>query len=155
MANGQQDEAQVPAGFKLEADDTTVSGREYPVEFLQAESLDAILAYYEEEGKNPEETVRDIWNSAQKQGAVQSPKSSVRETMDNTESTDADVEEAIENAQAATRAHVIGAPRGSRSGPTQKQAKNFGLAYAEAVAEKGDELTQDELRELREAHGLS
>jgi hypothetical protein len=42
------DETQVPSGFRLESDTTSVGENEYPVEFLQAESLEAVLRYYEE-----------------------------------------------------------------------------------------------------------
>lgn len=162
MSNGNE----VPAGFRLESDTTKVSGHEYGVEFLQAESLEAILDYYEEQGLNPEETVRDIWNAANKQGATQGPKGSVRDALksetytrgsgDEAESFTGDqaVSEAVSDAQNSTRTHIIGAPRGSQSGPTKKQQAEFGQAVSKAMAEKGDTLSKEELQDLREEYGL-
>lgn len=144
---------EVPEGFRLESDTTSVGDDEYGVEFLQAESLDAILAYYEEHAdEDPREIVRDIWNSKQKQGQIQSPKSQVREAQRG--ESEKSVNEAISDAQETTRTGVIGAPRGSRSGPTQKQAQEFGQAIAQAQADKGETLTQAELDEIREEYGV-
>lgn len=77
-------ERNVPAGFVVKPVETEVSGVTYTTEVLQAESLAAILAVYkaEQPDKNPEEIIRDIWNSGNEQGAKQSPKSAVRKAID-------------------------------------------------------------------------
>lgn len=137
----------VPAGFRLDSDETTANGITYPVEFLQAESLDAIVEYYVSEGNSPTEAaniVRDVWNAHNKQGATQSPKSAIRKALEAGEST----EEAIEKAQETTREFVTGAPRQRAGGVTKKEAGNMGVEIAQARAAKGSDLTKAELDEI-------
>lgn len=140
MSNG----FEVPAGFVYVEDTTTADGHTYPVEFLQAESLQAILDYYASEGLDAETVVRDIWNAANKQGATQSPKTPLRKALSEGEG----VEEAVASAQESTRTHIIGAPRG-RS--TKSQHRNFGEALAEFVEENGRKPTPDELASMYES----
>lgn len=144
MANSNE----VPAGFRLDTDTTTVGDIEYPVEYLQAETLDSLVEYYVGQGNSREKAeaiVVGVWNSHNKQGAIQSPKAGIRKAQDDPE---ADVDEAIADAQTTTRQFVTGAPRQRTGGTTKKQAGEMGVAIAEATAEKGSPLTKGELDEI-------
>lgn len=163
MANEQK----VPDGFVLKEGTTTADGVTYPVEYLQAENLEAILAYYEEAGEDAADVILGIWNSANKQGATQSPKTPLRKVLDEASGEGHDVSdydhamevpevaEAMAEAQNSTRTHIIGAPRGATSGPTKKSQHDFGEAVTTAMREKGGPLTQKELDELAQEMGIS
>lgn len=137
----------VPAGFHLESDTTTADGIEYPVEFLQADSVDAILAYYESEGNSraeAESILVGVFNSHNKQNATQGPKAGIRKAK----SEAGDIDAAVAAAQEATRRFVTGAPRQSAGGVTKKAAGEMGIEIAKATAAKGSPLTKAELDEI-------
>ena len=148
-------ERTLPDGFILKAVETTAQGVTYEVEVPQAESIDAVRAFYEAEGKNPDEVLLAIWNAGNEQGAKQGMKQAVR---------DAEGDEAVQAAIAAhkenARLYVQGAPRGGggarhQSGLTKKQREEFGTKVAEAMIAKGGALSKAEMEELAGELGLA
>lgn len=145
---------ELPAGFTLKTVGTSAGGTKYDVEVPQADSIDAVRAFYEAEGKNPDEVLLAIWNAGNEQGAKQGMKQAVR---------DAEGEEAQAAAIAAhqenARLYIQGAPRGGggarhESGLTVKQRQEFGTKVAEAMIAKGGALSQKELDELAREMGI-
>lgn len=135
----------VPTGFRLASGETTASGVTYPVEYLQADSLEAIRAYYESEGHNAEEVLLGIWNAANKQNATQSPKTAIRNALEEANG-DAEAEgvlKAVADAQESTRTFVTGAPRQSE-GFTKKAAHEMGEKVARKFVEKHGRPPTDE-----------
>lgn len=132
----------VPEGFRLDSDTTEVGGLEYAVEYLQAESLRDILAYYAAQGQDGEAVVCGVWNAHNKQGAIQSPKAGIRKAQG---AEDGDVGLAISAAQETTRTFITGAPRQKLGGTTKTAARDMGVAIAEARAKKGSGLSKAEL----------
>ena len=150
----------VPQGFTLASDTTKVGDVEYPIEYLQANALTAVLAYYKEQGHNGEEVLLGIWNSTNKQNASQGPKESIRKAIAEgtykrgsgdeavTFEGDEAVAAAIEDAQEATRTFVTGAPRQSE-GFRKKDAHAMGERVTRAYVEKhGRPPTEEEVEAI-------
>lgn len=138
---------EVPAGFRLESDTTEVSGLEYAIEYLQGQNLDAWIEYYESKGHDPDSVITGILNAANKQGASQAPKSSIRSAMTADDATEESIAEAVAKAQEYTRTHVIGAPRQRTGGMTKKATAEAGLEIARRAEALGRAPTPEELQD--------
>ena len=136
-------------GFRMERDETTASGITYPVEFAQADDLEVYRSYWAEQGHNPDEVLLGIVNAAQKQGATQGPKQSIRDAQNDPEG---DVDAAVQTAQETTASYVIGAPRQRTGGITKKVQHEMGEEITRRVVEKGEALTKDELAAIMDEY---
>lgn len=144
---------EVPAGFTLATYETEAAGVKYPVQYLQAESVDAYRAAWEAQGLNPDEVLLGIVNAAQKQGATQGNKTQVRDAVESGEQ--AEIDAAVAAHQESTAGYLIGAPRGgSRGGPTKKAKAALGEKIAEFVQEHGAMPTKAQLEELGREFGI-
>jgi hypothetical protein len=146
----------LPIGFSLKPVETAAGGTAYTVEVPQAESLDAVLAYYESIGKNANEVLLAIWNSGNEQGAKQGQKEQVRKA-----GTDATkIAEAIAAHQETARGFIQGAPRGGgggvkhESGYSKKDREALGNAVAMHMATSGAPPTTEEMAEICESLGI-
>lgn len=138
---------------------TEASGLSYPVTFKAFDSLEEILERLSREGKDPEETLVQIVNAAQEQGAKQGGKEEIRnaieehgplavvevendkgETVERVAPLDDQPEEiraAVQSHQERAEKYVIGAPRGSTGGVTKTKARELGAALREKLGEEG------------------
>lgn len=149
----------LPDGFTLETVETSASGVKYAVEVPKAESLDAIRAAYEAEGKNPDEVLLAIWNAQNEQGAKQGQKQAVRVAVKEHGKDSDEVADAIESHQNAARQYIQGAPRGGggarhESGLTKKEREALGTGVAMFVAENGRPPNEEELHAIAEEEGI-
>jgi len=146
----------LPDGFTLKAVETTAEGFKYTVEVPQAESLDAVMAFYEAQGKNPEEVLLAIWNAGNEQGSKQGGKGEVRAAIKEHGPDSPEGEKAIAGHQENAQGYIQGAPRGGggarhESGLTRKQRDALGTAVADHLAKEGTMPTQADMREIAKA----
>ena len=149
-------ERALPEGFTLKDCATTAAGHKYTVQAPQAESLAAIQAGYEAEGKNYEEVMLAIWNAQNEQGAKQGQKEAVRKAVED----DGDVDAAVAKHQSAAKGFIQGAPRGGggvrhESGLTKKQREELGTAVALEMNRTGGMPTKARMDEIATELGIN
>lgn len=150
-------ERTLPNGFTLKSVPTSASGHNYNVDVPQAESLDAIRAAYETEGKSFDEIMLALWNAGNEQGAKQGQKEQVRKAIE--EGDEAKIAEAIEAHQESARGFIQGAPRGGggarhESGLTKKQREALGTAVAMEMANTGKAPSKARMDEIAAELGI-
>lgn len=148
-----------PTGFITKTVDTEASGVKYSVDVLQAESLQAWLDFYAEQGKNAEEVINKILNADNEQGGKQTGKEAVRKVIAEHGPDSDEAKAAITTHQDNARQFIQGAPRGGggkkhESGLTQKQREAFGGAVAIEYGKTGKAPAADRLKEIADELGI-
>ena len=150
-------ERTLPQGFSLKPVETKAGGVAYAVEVPQAESWRNFYDFWTSEGKNPDEILTAILNSANEQGAKQGQKEQVRQA-----GTDPDkLAAAIEAHQKTAKGFIMGAPRGGggggarhESGLTKKQLEALGGQMASFMAKAGRGPNKQEMDEICAGLGI-
>lgn len=140
----------VPEGFSYVRETTKAGGVEYPIEYLQADTLDAWRNYWSARGLDVDATILKNLNEIQSQRASQSGKTAVRDAEN-----DADREAAIAKHQKNARTTLVGAPRTRNvAGVTKKAAGEFGQAMVAKMVAKGGLLSDTEIAELAREYNV-
>ena len=124
----------------------------YPVTFQQFDSHSEAVEHYTGLGQNAEEVILGILNAAQKQAQTQGQKEAVRKALKSGDK--GALKEAITDHQKAAAVNIIGAPRTDTGGVTKKKAGEMGVELARKAAEKGEQLSGEEMAAVMAEYGL-
>lgn len=155
MAENQKnatDEFVAPEGYSTKTEKVTVGDDiEYEVQYLQADSLEAVQNYLTSQGVSDFDSwLLNIVNDVQKNRATQGGKSAVRAAKD----ADA-LAKAIANHQKNSIRYLLGKPRASGiAGVTVATQREFGTRMVAAIASKGAMLTDEELEAIAKDIGV-